>query len=80
MKALAVEYPELTIPLTDVLRGQFICDSREGFENPVILNQAKELGVLLVERDFPLPDQFMTLARSLGEFSDITRQAPMGSA
>jgi hypothetical protein len=80
LKSLAVDYPELKIPLTDVLRVQFICDSRGGFENPAILHQAKELGVLLVERDFPLPDQFMNLARSLGEINEITRQVHMGSA
>ena len=80
LKNLAVDYPELKIPLTDALRVQFICDSREGFENPAILNQGQELGMLLVERDFPLPDHFMNLARSLGEISDITRQAHMGSA
>lgn len=80
LKTLAADYPELKIPLTDALRVQFICDSREDGENAAILNQASELGVLVVERDFPLPDQFMNLARSLGEISDITRQAPMGSA
>jgi hypothetical protein len=80
LKTLAADYPELKIPLTDALRVQFICDSQEDGENVAILNQASELGVLLVERDFPLPDHFMNLARSLGEISDITRQAPMGSA
>jgi hypothetical protein len=80
LKTLAADYPELKIPLTDALRVQFICDSQEGVENAVILNQAHDLEMLLVAREFPLPDQFMTLARSLGEISDITRQMPMGTA
>lgn len=80
LNTLAAEYPELRIPVTDVLRVQFLCDSQEGIENPLILNRAKERGLLLLDRDFPLPDQFMTLARSLGEISDITRQVHMGSA
>jgi hypothetical protein len=80
LKTLAADYPELKIPLTDALRVQFICDSQEGAENAVILNQAHDLEMLLVAREFPLPDQFMTLARSLGEISDITRQMPMGTA
>lgn len=80
LKTLAADYPELKIPLTDALRVQFICDSQEGGENVAILNQASELGVLMVERDFPLPDHFMNLTRSLGEISDITRQVPLGSA
>ncbi|NLN60157.1 MAG: hypothetical protein GX147_05515 [Deltaproteobacteria bacterium] len=77
---LATDYPALKIPVTDALRVQFICDSQEGFENVRILSRANELHLLVLDRDFPLPDQFMNLARSLGEFSDITRQMPMGSA
>lgn len=80
LQALADDYPALKIPLTDALRVQFICDSQEGGENAQILSQAKELELLLMDRDFPLPDQFMNLARSLGELSDLTLQTPMGSA
>lgn len=80
LKTLAADYPGLKIPLTDALRVQFICDTQEGGENTAILYQANDLGMLLVEREFPLPDHFMNLARSLGEISDITRQVPMGSA
>jgi hypothetical protein len=80
LAALASDYPELKIPLTDALRVQFICDSQEGLENLLILARAKDLNLLLAERDFPLPDQFMKLARTLGETSDITRQVQPGSA
>jgi hypothetical protein len=80
LKSLAADFPGLKIPLTDALRVQFICDSEEGTENNGALSQAKEMGLLLMDRDFPLPDQFMNLARSLGEMSDLTSQVPMGSA
>ncbi|MFA5180570.1 MAG: hypothetical protein WC405_04565 [Syntrophales bacterium] len=80
MKRLADDFPELKIPLTDALRVQFLCDSRESLENPTMLTQARDLGILIAERDIPLPDHFMTLARSLGEGSRVTHQVHIGSA
>lgn len=80
MKKIAADFPELKIPLTDALRIQFLCDSQEGLENPVLLTKARDLGILIAERDLPLPDNFMTLARSLGEGSQVTHQVHLGSA
>ncbi len=80
MKRIADDFPELRIPLTDALRVQFLCDSQEGLDNPVMLTQARDLGILIAEREIPLPDHFMTLARSLGEGSQVTHQAHIGSA
>lgn len=80
MKKIAADFPELKIPLTDALRVQFLCDSQEGLDNPLLLTQARDLGILIIDRDIPLPDNFMTLARSLGEGSQVTRQTPIGSA
>ncbi len=80
MKRIADDFPELRIPLTDALRVQFLCDSQEGLDNPTMLTQARDLGILIVERDIPLPDHFMTLARSLGEGSQVTHQGHIGSA
>ena len=80
MKRTADDFPELRIPLTDALRVQFLCDSQEGLDNPVMLAQARDLGILITERDIPLPDHFITLARSLGEGSHVTHQAHSGSA
>jgi len=80
MKIIAGDFPELRIPLTDALRVQFLCDSQEGLDNPVMLTQARDLGILIAEREIPLPDHFMALARSLGEGSHVTRQAHIGSA
>jgi len=67
MKNIAVEFPEMKIPITDALRVQFMCDSQEGFDNETMLIKAKDLGILIIEREIPLPDHFMTLARKLGE-------------
>lgn len=79
-KRVAVDYPTLRIPLTDALRIQFICDSREGCENPLILSRARDLGILIMDRDAPMPDQFMMLIRILGEAHNITRGVPAGTA
>ena len=76
LKAMAVTHPEFKILLTDALRVQFICDSQEGLEISSALSQAKELGLLISERDFPLPHQFMTLARNRGEMNTITHHIP----
>lgn len=80
LKTMAVTHPGFKILLTDALRVQFICDSQEELENSFALSQAKELGLLVSERDFPLPHQFMTLVRNLGEMNDITHHTPTDSA
>jgi hypothetical protein len=80
MERVAADYPEMRIPLTDALRIQFLCDSREGLDNPRLLVQARDLGILILERDLPLPDAFMSLARHLGEEYQLTRQVRIPSA
>lgn len=57
---------EIRIPLTDALRIQSLCDHQEGLDNTAILQQAQELGILLVDRDLPLPHSFIELIRRLG--------------
>lgn len=79
LRAMAAAHPGLKILLTDALRVQFICDSQEGSENSFALSQAQELGLLLPERDFPLPHQFMALVRNLGEMNAITYHFPTDS-
>jgi hypothetical protein len=59
-------FTEMRIPLTDGLRVQFLCDSMEGFENPDILIRADKLGILLHDRQVPLPKDFLALVRRLG--------------
>lgn len=64
------EIPSALAPLrallTDALRMQCLCDSYEGRDSTEVLRRAKELGILVVERDLPLPASFMSLVRSWG--------------
>jgi hypothetical protein len=57
---------ELRIPLTDALRIQSLCDHQEGQDGTATLRQAQELGILLTDRDLPLPHSFIELVRKLG--------------
>jgi hypothetical protein len=57
---------ELRIPLTDALRIQSLCDHQEGQDSTAILRQAQSLGILMPERDLPLPHSFIELVRRLG--------------
>ncbi len=77
---LAADYADLRGPLSDALRVQFLCDSREGVENPTLLTRADALGILIREREVPLPDNFMNLARALGEEHQMTLQVRFGTA
>lgn len=64
---LARELPALTAPLTDTLRMLVLCDDKEEKNNSRLLNQAAEIGLLIQERELPLPSTFMTMARRLGD-------------
>ncbi len=57
---------ELRIPLTDALRIQSLCDHQEGQDSTATLQQAQALGILLADRDLPLPHSFIELVRKLG--------------
>ncbi len=63
---LVNEFEKMRIPLTDALRMQFLCDSMEGDEDQGLLKRAEEFGVLIVDREMPLPHHFMELVRRLG--------------
>jgi len=66
MHLLATVFPELCGPLTDALRVQFLCDSREGIDSTAMLNHARDLNVLVLDRDLPLPKHFLEMVRTLG--------------
>ncbi len=66
MKTISVQFEALRIPLTDALRVQFLCDSQDGFDTESILSRARELGVLIEDREIPLPNTFMNMVRKLG--------------
>jgi hypothetical protein len=63
---LAVRHPNLRIALTDALRMQFLCDHQENIDSAAILSQAARLGILVAEREAPLPATFMNMVRGLG--------------
>ncbi len=71
--ALAQELPDLAAPLTDALRMQALCDQASGEDeeknsiNGRILTHASEIGLLINERELPLPSTFMTMVRNLGD-------------
>lgn len=67
LSGLARQLPQLKGCLTDALRTQVLCDNQEGVSEPGVLQTADSLGLLLKERNIPLPSVFMTLARGLGE-------------
>ncbi|MFH1217343.1 MAG: hypothetical protein V1706_12650 [Pseudomonadota bacterium] len=73
LKNVAGEFPELCILLTDALRMHFLCNHQEGIDdgNKEILKKAKECGILLAERDVPLPKGFMALVYQVGRARGI---------
>lgn len=66
------QFPGLQKSITDALRVQTLCDSQEGEDTTAVLKQAEEAGVLLKDRELPLPSTFMTLVRRLGEEHGLT--------
>lgn len=66
------EHETLRPFLTDALRVQTLCDQQEGTDSSSTLLRAEELGILIHERDLPLPSIFMTRVRSLGEKYGLT--------
>lgn len=67
LNGLARNLPQLCPYLTDALRVQALCDNQEGIEDPGVLQAAEAFGLLVKERNLPLPSAFMTLVRGLGE-------------
>lgn len=66
LEALHDTFEALRIPLTDALRIQFLCDDLEGVDSSGMLESARALGVLMVDRQVPLPRTFVDMARRLG--------------
>lgn len=66
LQAFPDRFAKLRIPLTDALRVQFLCDSLEGIDSEAVLVRGRNLGILLVDRDVPLPRNFLSLVRRLG--------------
>jgi hypothetical protein len=71
LRAVGTHFERMRIPLTDALRVQFLCDHQEGVDSTHILERARDLDILLVDREVPLPAKFIHLARKLGEAHDL---------
>lgn len=67
LRGLAVNIPEMRIPLTDALRMQYLCDRMESIDDAHTLKVAEEIGLLIIERDLPIPHIFMDLTRRIGK-------------
>lgn len=67
IKDFAVNFAELLIPLTDALRMQFLCDQMDSHGDDQALKFALQNGLLLEERDLPLPHNFIELIRRIGK-------------
>jgi hypothetical protein len=76
MARLGSEFKEMRIPLTDALRMQTLCDHQEGSENSVILAEAKNSGILLFDRELPLPHGFLHLVHRLGKAHGLLTPPP----
>lgn len=66
-KDFAENFTELRIPLTDALRMQFLCDQMDGHDDDQPLQLARQNGLLLEDRELPLPHSFMELVRRIGK-------------
>jgi hypothetical protein len=71
LASIATELAEMRIPLTDALRVQFFCDHQEGIDSSAMLGRARQLDVLLLDREVPLPAPFLSLVRKLGSAFEV---------
>ena len=76
LASIADEFGDLLIPLTDALRTHFLCDRQQGLDSSAVLEKARQLGVLLMDREVPLPGSFMQLVRRLGAAHDLLVNLP----
>lgn len=63
---LSSELPQMIPALADALRIQTLCDNQEGLDSTHVLQQADSFGLLVKDRDLPLPSAFMETVRTLG--------------
>jgi len=74
VEAIATNFDHLHIPLTDALRIQYLCDCQEGVNSESVLEKAKNLNIILTDREVPWPGAFMSLVRSFGVAYKILEQ------
>ncbi len=66
MLGLSTHLTHLCRYLTDALRIQALCDNQEGLQHSNGLIVADKLGVLLKDREIPLPSNFIAMVREIG--------------
>ncbi|MEN8142894.1 MAG: hypothetical protein ABFQ82_04780 [Thermodesulfobacteriota bacterium] len=64
---VAAQLEEMQIPLTDALRMQALCDKMEELDDSKVLQLARDNGILIEERDMPMPNSFIDLVRRMGK-------------
>ena len=78
--SLSVNFDHLRIPLTDALRVQFLCDSLEGIDSGPALAQAEARGILIKDRNVPLPKTFIAMVRRVGTAHNVLQAATESEA
>lgn len=67
LRAFPLSFATMCIPLTDALRISVLCDFQEkGVDSSPLLERARKRGVLIADREMPMPHSFMDLVRRLG--------------
>ena len=66
LREIAANIPALLPHLTDALRMQTLCDHEEEINSLPTLLRARAVGLLLEERNIPMPSTFMIAVRKLG--------------
>jgi hypothetical protein len=76
VERLGASLQKLKPLLTDAVRIQFLIDSQQGADNQALLEQAKALGVLEMEREVPMPARFIHLVRLVGQAHGLLAPDP----
>ena len=76
LMAVKDNFPELLIPLTDALRIHYLCNYQEEIDGAeaTLLARAKSVGILLEERDVPLPKGFMEMVYRVGKAYGLIKE------
>ncbi len=79
LRAVPENFGDLLIPITDALRMHFLCNHQENMPDYSlsVLARAKDYGILLEERNVPLPKGFMEMVYRIGKaYGLVVEQAP----
>jgi len=76
LKTVSKNFEDLLIPLTDALRMHFLCNHQEGMPDYSldVLARARDYGILLEDRNVPLPKGFMEMVYRVGKAYGLIRE------